>query len=41
MEDERIRKIIAERLCAYRKRANMTQAELADKINYSDKSVSK
>ncbi len=41
MEDERIRKIVAERLTAYRKRANMTQAELAEKINYSDKSVSK
>lgn len=41
MEDEQIRKIVGGRLCAYRKRANMTQAELAEKINYSDKSVSK
>ncbi len=41
MESERIRKIVAERLTAYRKRANMTQAELAEKLNYSDKSVSK
>ena len=41
MEDERIRKIVAERLTAYRKRAKLTQAELAAQINYSDKSVSK
>ena len=41
MESERIRQIVAARLTAYRKRANMTQAELAEKINYSDKSVSK
>ncbi|MBR0425186.1 MAG: helix-turn-helix transcriptional regulator [Clostridia bacterium] len=41
MESERIRKIVAERMTAYRKQANLTQAELAEKINYSDKSVSK
>lgn len=41
MEDEQIRKIVGGRLSAYRKRANLTQAELAEKINYSDKSVSK
>lgn len=41
MEDESIRKVVAARLTAYRKRANLTQAELAEKINYSDKSVSK
>ena len=41
MEDERIRKIVAQRLAAYRKRANYTQAEIAEKLNYSDKSVSK
>ena len=41
MEDEKIRQIVAGRLSAYRKRAKMTQAELAEKINYSDKSVSK
>lgn len=41
MEEERVRKIVAERLTAYRKRANLTQAELAEKLNYSDKSVSK
>lgn len=41
MEDTKIRQIVASRLSAYRKRAKMTQAELAEKINYSDKSVSK
>ncbi|MBO5240207.1 MAG: helix-turn-helix transcriptional regulator [Clostridia bacterium] len=41
---ENTRKIndkIAENLIYYRKRAGLTQAELAEKINYSDKSVSK
>ena len=32
---------IAKNLIYYRKAANLTQAELAQKINYSDKSVSK
>lgn len=32
---------IAKNLIYYRKRAGLTQAELAEKINYSDKSVSK
>jgi transcriptional regulator with XRE-family HTH domain len=32
---------IAKNLIYYRKAANLTQAELAEKINYSDKSVSK
>lgn len=32
---------IAKNLSYYRKRAGLTQAELAEKINYSDKSVSK
>lgn len=32
---------IARNLVAYRKMAKLTQAELAEKINYSDKSVSK
>jgi len=32
---------IAQNLTLYRKAANLTQAELAEKINYSDKSVSK
>ncbi len=36
-----ISKNIAKNLTYYRKEADMTQAELAEKINYSDKSVSK
>ena len=36
-----INKIIGQNLSAYRKAAGYTQAELAEKINYSDKSVSK
>ena len=36
-----INKIIAKNLTMYRKKAGLTQAELAEKINYSDKSVSK
>lgn len=36
-----INKIIAKRLAYYRKEAGLTQAELAEKISYSDKSVSK
>ncbi|MBQ8375336.1 MAG: helix-turn-helix transcriptional regulator [Clostridia bacterium] len=36
-----INKTIAQNLIAYRKKAGLTQAELAEKINYSDKSVSK
>ena len=41
MEENRIRTVLAEKLTAYRKRAGMTQAELAEKLNYSDKSISK
>ncbi len=36
-----INKQIAQNLAYYRKEAGLTQAELAEKINYSDKSVSK
>ena len=36
-----INRKIAENLTRYRKAAGLTQAELAEKINYSDKSVSK
>lgn len=32
---------IAKNLCFYRKASGLTQAELAEKINYSDKSISK
>ena len=41
MEDLELKKIIAKNLVAYRKQAHLTQAELAEKINYSDKNVSK
>lgn len=36
-----LNEIIAKNLIAYRKHAGLTQAELAEKINYSDKSISK
>ena len=36
-----LNKRIAQNLAYYRKEAGLTQAELAEKINYSDKSVSK
>lgn len=39
MEDTK--KLIAENMVAYRKQARLTQAELADKLSYSDKAVSK
>jgi transcriptional regulator with XRE-family HTH domain len=41
MEQEKLSKIIAENLTLYRKNANLTQLEVAEKLNYSDKSVSK
>ncbi len=36
-----IKENLAQNLVIYRKSANLTQAELADKLNYSDKAVSK
>ncbi|MFR6056360.1 MAG: helix-turn-helix domain-containing protein [Eubacteriales bacterium] len=39
MED--LKNVLAENLIKYRKAANLTQAELAEIINYSDKAVSK
>lgn len=38
---ENLKSIIAENLTYYRKRTGMTQQELANKLNYSDKSISK
>ena len=38
---EELNQKIAKNLASYRKAAGLTQAELAEKINYSDKSVSK
>lgn len=41
MEDEMLRKLIGLNIAAYRKRLHLTQAGLAEKLNYSDKAVSK
>lgn len=41
MEQEELTSIIAENLTKYRKASGLTQLELAEKLNYSDKSVSK
>lgn len=41
MNDEKRRKQIGTNIATYRKREGWTQAELAEKLNYSDKAVSK
>ncbi|MEG1711100.1 MAG: helix-turn-helix transcriptional regulator [Clostridia bacterium] len=41
MDERIVRQTVADNLIYYRRRANMTQLELADKLNYSDKSISK
>ncbi|MEG2014318.1 MAG: helix-turn-helix domain-containing protein [Clostridia bacterium] len=41
MDEKELKRVIASNLTYYRKRANITQFELAAKLNYSDKSVSK
>ncbi len=41
MNDEKLRHQIGANIAAYRKREGWTQAELAEKLNYSDKAVSK
>lgn len=41
MTENDFRRLIADNLIYYRKRAGLTQAEVANHINYSDKSVSK
>jgi transcriptional regulator with XRE-family HTH domain len=38
---ENIRSVIKDNLIKYRKQAGLTQAELADKLGYSDKTISK
>lgn len=40
-EHEDIKDIIAENLLRFRTKANLTQAQLAELLNYSDKAVSK
>ena len=41
MTDDQLRQLIAENIAYYRKQHGDTQADLAEKLNYSDKSVSK
>lgn len=41
MDDEKLKKQIGMNIVSYRKRLRMTQARLAEKLNYSDKAVSK
>lgn len=41
MEEERLKKQIGANIASYRKRMQLTQAGLAEKLNYSDKAVSK
>jgi transcriptional regulator with XRE-family HTH domain len=41
MNDEKLKKQIGANIAAYRKRLGLTQAGLAEKLNYSDKTVSK
>lgn len=41
MDDEKLKKRIGANIVAYRKRQGLTQAGLAEKLNYSDKAVSK
>ena len=41
MNDEKLKKQIGANIAAYRKRFGLTQAGLAEKLNYSDKAVSK
>ena len=41
MDDERLKKQVGANIISYRKRLGMTQARLAEKLNYSDKAVSK
>lgn len=41
MTEEMIKKTIAGNISKYRKIIGLTQSELSEKINYSDKSISK
>lgn len=41
MDDEKLKNSIGSNIAIYRKRTNLTQASLAEKLNYSDKAVSK
>ena len=41
MDSEKLKNLIATNILAFRRRSGLTQAELAEKLNYSDKAVSK
>ncbi len=41
MDEQKIKQAFAEKLAYYRKSAGLTQSQLAEQLNYSDKSVSK
>lgn len=41
MDDEKLKKQIGANIASYRKRFGMTQVGLAEKLNYSDKAISK
>lgn len=41
MDDEKLKNQIGANIAAYRKRGSLTQAGLAERLNYSDKAVSK
>ena len=41
MNDEKLKQQLGANIAAYRKRAQLTQAGLAERLNYSDKAVSK
>lgn len=41
MEDEKLKRRIGANIAAWRKRMGLTQAQLAERLNYSDKAVSK
>ena len=41
MNDEKLKLQLGANISAYRKRAHLTQAGLAEQLNYSDKAVSK
>ncbi|MBQ6569826.1 MAG: helix-turn-helix transcriptional regulator [Clostridia bacterium] len=41
MDENELKQIVARKLAFFRKQSGLTQAQLAEKINYSDKSISK
>ena len=41
MDDEKLKTLLGKNIAAHRKRCGLTQAGLAEKLNYSDKAVSK